>query len=115
MKKKDFLFIFFVIITVIISFFVKFKTTQKGDTVLIYSNNELYKKIPLNENLKINIDDKNIVVVENGSCYMKWADCPDKICVKTGKISDNSKSIVCIPNKVMVKVLKKSDIDAISN
>ena len=45
---------------------------------------------------------------------MESADCPDKLCVKTGKIKDNSHDIICLPNKVRVEVTKKSAIDAVS-
>ena len=35
---------------------------------------------------------------------MDHADCPDKICVKTGKIKNKGEQIVCLPNKLVVKV-----------
>ena len=44
-------------------------------------------------------------VIKNGMAYMKHADCPDKLCVNTGKICRTSEKIVCLPNRVMVEVI----------
>ncbi len=35
---------------------------------------------------------------------MDKADCPDKLCVKQGKISKSGESIICLPHKVVVKI-----------
>jgi hypothetical protein len=47
---------------------------------------------------------------------MKEAECPDRSCVKQGKISKNKESIVCLPNKVIVEVSSNqhSEMDAIA-
>jgi len=42
--------------------------------------------------------------------------CPEKICVKMGWKSKNGETIVCVPNKVVVKIIsasQKEDVDAI--
>ena len=38
------------------------------------------------------------------------ADCPDKLCVKTGEIRLSGESIACVPNRVVV-TLRKSGAD----
>lgn len=43
---------------------------------------------------------------------MQSANCPDKLCVKQGKISDIG-SIVCLPNKVIIEIDRNSDVDAV--
>ena len=35
---------------------------------------------------------------------MKEADCPDKYCVKQGKITRTRQNIVCLPHKVVVEI-----------
>ena len=35
---------------------------------------------------------------------MKDADCPDKLCEKTGKISKNGETIVRLPHRVVVEI-----------
>ena len=46
----------------------------------------------------------NILVIEGGVAYLKDANCPDKTCVKTGKIHYVNQSIICLPNKVVVEI-----------
>ena len=45
---------------------------------------------------------------------MTEADCPDKICVNTGKISKIGETIVCLPHRVVVEIqgeVSQSDSD----
>ena len=58
----------------------------------------------------------NILVIENGEAYLKDANCPDKTCVKTGKIRYVGQSIICLPNEISITVRGNSDggVDLIS-
>ena len=47
----------------------------------------------------------NILVIENGEAYIKWANCPKQICVKDGKISRAGERITCLENRVIVEVV----------
>lgn len=51
----------------------------------------------------------NILVVENGEAYIRWADCPRQICVKDGKISRTGERITCLENRVVVEVFGNGD------
>lgn len=54
----------------------------------------------------------NILVVTEGVAYIEWADCPDKYCVKQGRIAYEGQCITCLPNRLTVMVEGvKSDID----
>ena len=115
MKKSiNFIFIIAVILFFLIALLVTSLLKEEGDTVLIYQNSQLIHSCPLSETREIAVGGTNTVVIENGYVYMKEADCPDKTCVHTGKIKDNSHDIICLPNKVRVTVTKKSAIDAVS-
>lgn len=46
-----------------------------------------------------------VFVIENGGVRVKSSDCPDKICVKTGLVTAEYQSAVCLPNKVAVYVV----------
>lgn len=50
------------------------------------------------------------VVIKNGEVWATDADCPDKTCERTGKISRPGQSIVCLPNGVVVSIVGKSDL-----
>ena len=51
----------------------------------------------------------NILVIENGEAYLSQADCPDKLCVRQGKISRSGQVITCLPNRVTVTVVGAED------
>ena len=114
MKKRDYIFIAAVFCAVAL-LFSAFKLMPKADTVYIYSNSELVGKYSLNEPQTIKINDTNTAVIENGYVYMKDATCPDKLCIKQGHLSDNSKTIVCLPNKVVISTLSDNHaVDSVS-
>ena len=44
---------------------------------------------------------------------MEDADCPDKVCVKTGKIKNPGQTIVCLPHRTVIEITgDNADIDA---
>lgn len=46
----------------------------------------------------------NLLRIEDGSVWLEEADCPDQICVNTGKIKYVGQSIICLPHKVVVEI-----------
>lgn len=46
----------------------------------------------------------NVIAIEGGRVYMKYADCPDKTCQRRGGISHSGESITCLPNKINVSI-----------
>lgn len=46
----------------------------------------------------------NILIIKNGEAWVTEASCPDKICIHQGKISRDGEMIVCLPNRMIVKI-----------
>ncbi|MBR5095013.1 MAG: NusG domain II-containing protein [Oscillospiraceae bacterium] len=46
----------------------------------------------------------NILVIREGCAWLRDADCPDKLCVKQGKIHYTGQVITCLPNRLTVTV-----------
>lgn len=46
----------------------------------------------------------NILMIEDGNAWLTDADCPDKLCVRQGKISVSGQVITCLPNRLTVTV-----------
>lgn len=44
------------------------------------------------------------LVIKDGYASITEASCPDKVCVRTGKIHKTGELIVCLPNRVVVSV-----------
>lgn len=92
----------------------------EGNTVEVLVEDRVIESVPLDENdsYKIEVDGyKNEVVVEDGSVYMKEANCKDLLCVKQGKITKGGQTIICLPHRLVVRIVSKksANIDAISN
>ena len=87
-------------------------TRKEGDWVEITVNGatEVYA---LSEDQIIPIHSEqggyNEVVIEDGTVYMKEADCRDQICVKHKAISKNGESIICLPHGVYVGVISTEE------
>ncbi|GAA0862426.1 NusG domain II-containing protein [Paraclostridium tenue] len=121
MKKNDFFLILLVLVVIVAALaFNYFKQSSEGDKVVIYLDNKVYKEIPINKKEELTIKTENgynKIKVHDGGVEVSEASCPDDICVKTGFIKKSNKSIVCIPNKVSIKIVsnEKNDIDIIAN
>jgi hypothetical protein len=46
----------------------------------------------------------NHIRVENEHIIMTAADCPDKICVQTGAVSQPGEIIACLPHKLIIEI-----------
>jgi hypothetical protein len=80
-----------------------------GDRAVISVDGVEYRTIPLARDSRVEIDvggKQNVVAVEDGAVYMHSANCPDKLCVRQGRISRGDQSIVCLPNRVTVRIAK---------
>ena len=61
-------------------------------------------RLPLQNDVIYKISESNTIEISGGSVRMIYADCPDKICMHTGRISKSGQSIVCAPNRVVVSI-----------
>lgn len=111
-KKKDGYLIFIFIIFIISGFiFNHFYFKQSANIVEISLNNQIYQTVSLNTNQTINIDNLNTVIIKDGEVYIKEASCPDKLCMKQGKISKNGEQIICLPNQITVSISSNQNND----
>ncbi|MCI9336512.1 MAG: NusG domain II-containing protein [Lachnospiraceae bacterium] len=51
----------------------------------------------------------NEIEVRHGSIAVISADCPDKLCVHQGFISDSKLPITCLPNRLVIRLRPVSD------
>lgn len=49
----------------------------------------------------------NLVRVKDGAVMVAEADCPDKVCVRTGPIRQEGQVIACLPHKVIIYIPHK--------
>lgn len=113
MKKKDFILIFVVLIVIVSTFGINyFVNTKSGENIEIYVDNKLYKTYSIDDEEKLKIESEdgyNIVKIHDHGVEIIEASCPDKVCVNSGFITKPSESIVCLPNKVHIKITTHND------
>jgi hypothetical protein len=123
-KKKD-----IIIISAIILFGITFWLIYKGifskeaAKAEIYYGSELVKTVELKTGSDIRFtvpQDKNVVfhLYKDGSIAFEESDCPDKICIKSGKLRMVGETAACLPNKLIMKIVPANgrgtdDIDMI--
>ena len=57
----------------------------------------------------------NLIEVFPGKIRVKDADCPDKICVKSGWLSQAGQMAVCLPHKLIINIEGKSNtVDSVA-
>lgn len=109
MKKKDFILIFVIILIAVVSFGINhFTNAKSGKQIEIYVDNELYKTYDIDDEDEIKIESEegyNVVKIHNHGAQITEASCPDKVCIHEGFITKPSESIVCLPNKVHIKII----------
>ena len=58
-----------------------------------------------------NGEERNLLVIKDGKATVTAATCPDGICTSHKPISREGESIVCLPNRVEVRIVGSSDVD----
>jgi len=111
MKLKKYDYVIFAILALItiasIAIPFIFSKDYSNALVVIKVNGAEYKTIPLNTNssIPVNINGNyNLISVENGKVHIEDANCPDKLCVRSGSISSPGKPLVCLPHKLTVEI-----------
>ena len=115
--RNDTLIIFIILAAAAGSLIFRAARADKNSGVIceLFVDNKLQSYIDLSKDADIKVPGReNIVLsVKKRSIAFILSDCPDKICVKTGYISQPGQMAVCLPNRTAVKIVSaKPDIDA---
>jgi hypothetical protein len=120
MRLGDKIVVILVLVSLVGVAFFYFNNNASGTRyVEIWQDGELYGVYELNEDVEeILIEHNgmtNLIVIENETVFMKEANCPTQQCILQGKISKDKQSIVCLPHKIVVKVVdeNESEVDFI--
>lgn len=89
---------------------------ESSAKVVVRVDGEIYGEYPLNSNKVIELGTErgnNKIIINDSTVWMEDADCPDKVCVKTGKIKNPGQTIVCLPHRTVIEITgDNADIDA---
>ena len=67
-----------------------------------------------NQTIDLGLEYGNIIEVRDGKVGIINADCPDKTCVKSGRIRYVGESITCLPNRINVRIVGNDGVDIVS-
>ena len=89
---------------------------ESSAKVVVRVDGEIYGEYPLNSNKVIELGTErgnNKIIINDSTVWMEDADCPDKVCVKPGKIKKTGQTIVCLPHRTVIEITgDNADIDA---
>ena len=84
----------------------------EGASVVVEINGERVAEYSLADDGEFSLNGgTNVLVIKGGVAYLTYADCPDLVCVHTGKIKYVRQSIVCLPNRLSVTVVGDDGVD----
>lgn len=118
MNKQDAILIA-IILTIVGSIALVFKLTEKDNmnNALVYYEDKLVLTIDLTlEEQEYTVEGYNgpvKITAGNGQVKVEDEDSPLHLCSKQGYISKSYESIVCLPNKIVIKLESASSLDAI--
>ena len=77
----------------------------------VYLNGNLHKIVPLDQDTSFLITDEysNEITVADGAIAFTGSDCPGQDCVHSGSIHSTGRSLVCLPNRVEIRVVSGGD------
>jgi hypothetical protein len=111
LKKGDIVLIVGIIfISIIGTIFFKFYYNNDGEKIaIIKQNNKVIKSINLSkvlksEEIKVTGTYTDVILIEKGRIRFIEADCPDKVCVKTGWLTRNGEMAACLPNRTIIEI-----------
>ena len=103
MEKALKILLLVLLIVSLLATFIVFKNRDEGEKINIYINSELYETVDLNEvssPYTISLP-HNTLLVESDGVSVIDADCPDKVCIKRGKMRSGV-PIICAPNALYI-------------
>lgn len=115
MKKYKFDFIViiaFILVAVISWIAISFIYEADGAFVEVTVDGKIQNVYPLDEDGEYRIETDafiNTIQIKDGMVFMKEANCPDKLCVKQGKITKDGQSIICLPHRMVVRVVSEQE------
>ncbi|MDF2988089.1 MAG: hypothetical protein K0R50_3599 [Eubacterium sp.] len=124
-KKSDLILVLAILIIGILSMFIyKYNFEHKPAKAEIYYKTQLIKTVELNKGIDKEFSipqNENVVfhLEKDGSISFEHSDCPDKVCIKTGKLHSVGQSAACLPNEIFLKIVpqdsrNEDDVDMVA-
>lgn len=105
MKKQDLMLLAGILAVIVIAFAAVALLKQNGAYVIVRVDGKQTGQYSLFENGQYELNGgTNVLRIEDGKAFLTWANCPDHLCVKQGRIDQRGETITCLPNRLTVTV-----------
>ena len=116
-KRNDYILIgilFIILLCICVSLeFMK----KKGSTAIVYYKNEAILTIPLHTDITTYevMGENGIVeiVAGNGKIKVEEENSPLHLCSRQGWVDSSTQTIVCLPNKIVIKIEDEQELDGV--
>ena len=108
--KNDIILVSVILVVALISFLFFRFTLKSGEEVAVSVNGSVVFAASLKTELEkefVTEYGKNTLIIKEGTAAIKFADCPDKICVEHRAISKVGETVVCLPHKLVLEITQK--------
>lgn len=113
MKKQDYILLICIfLIGMILLAGYRLWYHAPGGMIEISINGKRDQTLSLSHNTTITLsagNGHNVLTIRDGCADITDADCPDKLCVTQKKISRKGETLVCLPHKLVVKVIEGTE------
>lgn len=104
-KKSDLFIICIFLLIALVVFLPTLSEKDKTLTAVITADGEAVTEIRLSNNTEEEIKINDTVIKINGkSVFFAESNCPDKVCIRTGKLDSHGDSSACVPNRISVYI-----------
>ena len=107
-RKNDLLLIAILLIFAVICLFLITIGKTEGAVIQIVRDKTVIESHPLTVDQQIELSNEsgsNTLLIQDGKASMIAADCPDGLCVQQKAIGYNGETIVCLPHKLVIRVV----------
>ena len=87
--------------------------SDEGSIVSVYQEGALIQELSLDSDTEFVIEGEyeNVVTIQDGKAAITNSNCPGTDCVHSGWIHEAGRSIVCLPNRVELRIEGASEVD----
>lgn len=105
MKKGDLLLALGVALLAL-ALYLAFRPGEAGAWAVVSVDGRETARYPLDRERTVTIggEDYNVLRISEGAAWIEEANCGDGTCVRTGAVSREGETIVCLPHRLVVRV-----------
>ncbi|MDO5444901.1 MAG: NusG domain II-containing protein [Eubacteriales bacterium] len=115
LKKGDAFAAAFIIVCAVVFGFLFSNVGNAGETPIaqIYLNGRLVREASLGIDAEFTVEGEysNTVTVKDGKIFVSESSCPGQDCVHTGPLGRSGGCIVCLPNRMEIRLTSGTETD----